>query len=335
MLPRTHIHAHLETIVRTVMQHEPGAPTLIVADDRCELARALTESYVAVTRAPVLSFYDVTAPDAKAALTALPPGSLAALVQSTSFQLPDYRIRVALADAGVKVIAHSNLARIEGPEIEIYIDALAYDAAYYRGVGAALKTRIDGATALCLESGEGAVLNVTSRLEPAKLNTGDFSGLRNMASQFPIGEVFTESADLACVNGRVRIYAFADLAFCVNVPTRPIALHVDHGIVTRAEDADAAFNDVLLQIARDDGLVRVRELGFGMNRAFSQTRTVRDVGAFERVCGMHLSLGSKHGVYKKPGIKRNEGRHHVDVFPITERVLLDGDPVYENGRYLL
>jgi aminopeptidase len=327
--------SHIEAIVRTVMLHAPGERVLLVTDNRCELARALTEAYVVVTGATAVSFYDVPAADAKTAFTALSPGSLAILIQSTSFQLPDYRIRVALADAGVKVIAHSNLARIEGAEIDVYVDALAYDASYYRNVGAALKARIDGASTLTLESGEGAALNVASRLEPAKLNTGDFSGLRNMASQFPIGEVFTEAADLACVAGTVRIYAFADLSFCVNVPHKPITLHVERGIVSRVDDADAAFNSVLEQIARDDGLVRVRELGFGMNRAFSRTRTVRDVGAFERVCGMHLSLGSKHGVYKKPGIKRNEGRHHVDVFPITERVLLDSELVYADGRYLL
>jgi aminopeptidase len=329
------LRSHVEAIVRTVMLHAAGEPALVVTDNRCELAQRLTAAYVAAIGAPELSFYDVPPTGAKAALTALAPGSLAILVQSTSFQLPDYRIRVALADAGVKVIAHSNLARLEGAEIDTYIDALAYDATYYRAVGAALKGRIDGASSLTLESGEGAVLSVASRLEPAKLNTGDFSGLRNIASQFPIGEVFTEAADLACVDGRVRIYAFADLAFCVNVPSTPITLHVEGGIVTHADHADAAFTAVLEQIARDDGLVRVRELGFGMNRAFSRTRTVRDVGAFERVCGMHLSLGSKHGVYKKPGIKRNEGRHHVDVFPITERVLLDSELIYAGDRYVL
>lgn len=325
--------AHLKQNVTVVMGHTLPHPALIVYDTRSDLARLLRDAYQSVLGCASLSFYEAEPGAAKAAFQSLPPQSLVVLLQSESFQLPDYRIRVALADAGVKVIAHSNLARIDAHEIVTYIDSLAYEAFYYRNLGHALKAQIDSATSLQLESGEGAILSVNAQLEPAKLNIGDFTHMKNVASQFPIGEVFTEATMLEATSGTVRLYAFADLAFCMQVPERPIVLHVHAGKVTHASDSCAAFDRVLEQIAKDDGGVLVRELGFGLNRAFSREKMVRDVGAFERVCGMHLSLGSKHGVYKKPGIKRNEGRHHVDVFPITERVLLGGTPVYEHGAY--
>jgi len=77
----------------------------------------------------------------------------------------------------------------------------------------------------------------------------------------------------------------------------------------------------------------VREFGLGMNRAFTQERTVSDVGAFERMCGVHLSLGSKHVVYNKPDIKKKHARQHVDVFVLTESVTLDGDEIFRDGAW--
>ena len=77
----------------------------------------------------------------------------------------------------------------------------------------------------------------------------------------------------------------------------------------------------------------VRELGFGMNRALTRERRVSDVGTYERMCGVHLSLGAKHGVYNKPLVKRKEAKYHVDVFPVTETVFLDGEVVFAGDAW--
>ena len=77
----------------------------------------------------------------------------------------------------------------------------------------------------------------------------------------------------------------------------------------------------------------MRELGFGLNRAFSQKRTVTDIGTFERMCGIHLSLGSKHASYNKPQISRSKARHHVDVFALTNTVTLDDQVVYRDDAW--
>jgi len=157
--------------------------------------------------------------------------------------------------------------------------------------------------------------------------------MTNVGGQFPIGEVFTEAQDLEAVNGRVRIFVFGDTAFQVNQPEKPITLVINKGRVTDVVDSTPEFDQVMANIRADEGEVWLRELGFGMNRAFSQTRTVCDIGTYERMCGIHLSLGAKHGVYNKALIKRSTARYHVDVFAVTEAVYLDDDLVYSDGAW--
>jgi aminopeptidase len=253
------------------------------------------------------------------------------LVQSTSFRLGVFRIRVELFKRGLKVIEHPHLGRMLDHECAAYVDALAYDPAYYRGVGGALKDRIDRAAGAVVDSG-GEILTYDSAFEPAKLNVGDYTGMTNVGGQFPIGEVFTEPRDLTSVNGRVRIFVFGDVDFHVNVPPAPITLCIEQGLITQVLDSTPAFDRVIAQIRAEEPLL-VRELGFGMNRALTAERRVSDIGTYERMCGIHLSLGAKHGVYAKPNLNRRHTRFHVDVFAVTERVTLGGETVFRDGAW--
>ncbi len=256
------------------------------------------------------------------------------LIQSTNFRLEAFRIRIELFRKGLKVIEHPHLLRMVGQEAEWYVDALEYDEGYYRGVGHALKSRLDKARSGFLISG-GERLTFGSAFEPAKLNVGDYTGMKNVGGLFPIGEVFTEAVDLEAVGGRVQLFAFADTSFSVNKPDTPITLVVEKGRVIEALNSNPEFDKVLENIRADEGEVRVRELGFGMNRAFTPERIVCDVGTFERMCGIHLSLGAKHAIYPKPEIKRKESRHHVDVFAVTDGVYLDDVNVFREGRWVV
>ena len=51
------------------------------------------------------------------------------------------------------------------------------------------------------------------------------------------------------------------------------------------------------------------------------------------MCGVHLSLGAKHGVYNKSNIRKATAKHHVDVFAITESLMLDDEVVYRDGAW--
>lgn len=326
---------HVRDILALAILHDATQRAIVVFDSRCELARALTESYR--RSLPTASFVDFDAVSPAAileALATLAPSDLVVLIQSTSFRLDAFRIRVELFKREVKVIEHPHLSRMRGDEALHYLESLAYDPAYYRVVGNALKARIDRASSGMVDSG-GERLIFGSAFESAKLNIGDYSGMKNIGGQFPIGEVFTEACDLEAVNGRVRIFVFGDTAFTVNKPDRPITLVVTKGRISDAIDATPEFEKVLDNIRADEGEVWLRELGFGMNRAFSKDRFVSDIGTYERMCGIHLSLGAKHGVYNKPNFKRSVVRHHVDVFAVTEAVYLDDDVVYRDGAWLV
>lgn len=325
---------NVQDILDFAIEHRAPHAAMVVWDGQCELALAVTAAYRQCLPEARFIEFDAVEPDAiRAEFAQLAAGDLVVLIQSTSFRLDAFRIRVELFKLGLKVIEHPHLSRMLGTaEAQRYLDALAYDPAYYRGVGRALKARIDVAKRGVIDSG-GAQLVFPAGFEPAKLNVGDYREMNNVGGQFPIGEVFTESLDLEALHGEVRVSIFGDTQFAVNKPPQPITLIVEKGRVIDVRDSTEEFDKVLANIRADEGEVWVRELGLGLNRAFTQQLTVSDIGTFERMCGVHLSLGAKHGSYTKPNIRRAEARYHVDVFAATKTVLLDDEIVYRDGAW--
>ena len=325
--------AHLRDVLGVVVEHGPAHNALVVYDTGSDLARALTEGYRRnLPGAVFIDFDSAGADQVLAAFKRMQASDLVVLIQSTNFRLEAFRIRVELFKLKLKVIEHVHLSRMPGAQGAHYIEALAYDSAYYRGVGQALKTRIDAAGSAAVHGG-GERLVFASPLESAKLNIGDYSGMNNIGGQFPIGEVFTEAQDLEAVNGRVQVHVFGDTSYLVNRPATPITLVIERGRVVGTVDSTPEFDKLMAIITADEGEVWVRELGFGMNRAFTRERRVNDIGTYERMCGIHLSLGAKHGVYQKPLFKRKDARYHVDVFAVTDAVYLDDELVYKDGRW--
>jgi aminopeptidase len=192
---------HLRNVLDIVFEHGPQHAAVVVYDLRCELAQALHAAYRNnLPDARFIDFDAVEPAEVLAAFSGLLPSSLVVLVQSTNFRLDGFRLRVELFKRELKVIEHVHLSRMPGAQAGHYIESLAYDSSYYRGVGRALKARIDNAPGAVVDSGDGALLVFDSKLESAKLNIGDYSDMNNVGGQFPIGEVFTEAVNLeACV----------------------------------------------------------------------------------------------------------------------------------------
>ncbi len=333
MLIRATAEKNVSDIVAHAVLHTTTQSAVVVYDEQTELAKILTEAYRSCVSGAKFIHFDQESPaDILEAFAPLKASDLVVLIQSASFRLGAFRIRVDLFARGIKVIEHPHLATMLPAEIPAYIDSLAYDPVYLRGIGHALKTQLDTATRAVVDSG-GEKLTFESGLESAKLNVGDYSQTKNVGGQFPIGEVFTEARDLTAVNGRVRIFAFGDTTFKVNKPAKPITLVIRGGKVVEALDSTAEFDQVLANIRRDETDVWVRELGLGLNRALTPDRIVSDIGTYERMCGVHLSLGAKHTIYKKPAFSRSQARHHVDIFVATESVLLNESIVYKNGAW--
>lgn len=232
------------------------------------------------------------------------------------------------------MLEHPHLSRISDEEALTYVNALHYDIKNIREVGKRLKEKMDVSKNIHIDS-NGAQLHFPVGVESAKLNIGDYSNMKNVGGQFPIGEVFTESKELKAVNGEVNIFAFADLSYRVNKPDKPITLTIKEGQVIACKNSTAEFDAVLALIRSEEEVVWVRELGFGLNRGMSKIKIVSDIGSYERICGVHLSLGAKHGMYAKPGFKRGDGKFHIDVFVDTSSVDIDNEQVFKDEAWLV
>ena len=326
---------HLVGLLNEAFHHTDEHTAVVVYDTACPLSIILSEAYKrSLPNAIFIDFHETIPQKIMEIFATLKPLDLVVLVQSRSFRLDSFRIRIELFKLKVKVIEHPHLNRMTDEESQVYVDSLEYDSKYYRGVGRALKAKVDSATSGVIDSG-GEFLVYSCAFESAKLNIGDYSQMNNIGGQFPIGEVFTEAQDLRALNGRVNLFVFSDTSYKINYPKTPITLIIKEGQVVDCENSTPKFEEILSLIRTGEGVVWVRELGFGLNRAFSKTRTVCDTGTYERMCGIHLSLGAKHGIYGKPGFKRGDGKYHVDVFVDTHSFKLDDEVVYKDGAWIV
>ncbi len=325
---------NLHDTVYSAIGYAPPRRALVVFDRQSELSSLLVDGYRAALPDGQFVDFDKTTPeDVRALMNSMSPGDLVVLVQSGSFRLDNFRFRLELFKRELVVIEHPHLRRMQGDELTTYVDAIAYDREYYRTLGPKIKSAIDGAARIVVSCAD-AELVYDGPFETAKLNIGDYAGMKNVGGQFPIGEVFTEPAALENVSGTVDLFAFADTNFELMVPERPIRATIEKGILTNVEHAPPEFIAMMDHIRADEALT-VRELGFGMNRAMTRHRFLKDVGSYERMCGIHISLGGKHTIYAKPGFPKRTSLYHVDVFVDVTRVTIDGVRAFEDGGYIL
>lgn len=344
---------------------------LVVFDTQNELTKIITEAYKIAL--PEAKFLDFEATENKEIITqfdSLNSQDLVVLIQTGSFRLDEFRIRIHLFNQKLKVIEHLHLYRNSPQTWPIYVNSLAYDKNWYGKMGPALKEKLVGCNTLVIKTtNQVAAANTLSGLQPGthlggeflssdshqiltvenspvtseitvtggleipKLNTGDYTGMENVGGTFPIGEVFTESKILENLNGSFWVYAFADSNFEIIMP-EVFQVNILNGLVESwSENAPKEFVEVIENIRKVERSV-VREIGFGLNRAMSKTLPLGDITAFERIVGVHLSLGEKHSVYKKAGITTHKSRFHVDLFLQTQQVLVDNEMIFQDGEYL-
>lgn len=326
--------ANVRGLLHLALEWQPGQTALVVHDGQSEMSRLLAALYHEACPEAMRIGFDETPPaEIHAAFDRLHPGDLVVLIQSTSFRLEAFRLRVELFRRGLKVVEHPHLARMTGPQIPLYLESLAYDPDRLRPLGRGLKDAVAQASSGVVRSSDGGILTCHGGYEVASLNVGDYAATKNVGGQFPIGEVFTEALDLESVEGRFTLFAFGDKNFTVALPPKPIVLHVSEGKVLGTEHSTPEFDAILEQIRADEGVVWLREWGFGLNKAFSPERIFPDVGTFERMNGLHFSLGAKHQIYPKANFRRKDGKHHVDVFVALDTLSLGDRTVFANGDW--
>lgn len=325
---------NVNDILTHAIQHAPEQRALVVYDTDSELARILTTAYRNVLPdATYLDFNEHTKEEIVAAFDTLSPRDLVILIQSMDFRLNEFRIRIYLFQKKLKVIDHMHLSRNTEDSWKTYVDALAYDPEWYRTTGRELKSILTQADTLRIQTGD-AILTLEGGMEEPKLNIGDYTGMENIGGTFPIGEVFTEAKDLSKLNGSLMIYAFADKSFHISMH-EPFRIDIKDGsLVGWSENAPQSFIEIAREVESNERPM-IREVGFGLNRAITREHYLNDITAFERTLGMHFSLGEKHTVFKKEGIKADKTRYHVDLFPVTDLVYADDRLIFTDHQYSL
>jgi aminopeptidase len=307
---------------------------LVVYDTQNGLTEIMTQAYRnVIPEAKFVNFDDMSKDEIIGEFNKLKPNDLVVQIQTMNFRLDDFRIRLHLFQQKLKVIEHMHLYRDDESVWDVYVDSLSYDENWYRQVAPRLQNTLAKTNILEIKS-KSCILEVVGGLEIPKLNTGDYTGMDNIGGTFPIGEVFTEALDFGTMNGSVYIYAFADKQFNISFH-EPFRIDIDHGIVVGyGENTPDLFIEVWNSVKEIERPL-IREIGFGMNKAITKERFLGDITAFERILGLHLSMGEKHSVYKKEGIIAKKSRFHVDLFLVADSVFCDGKVIFQNGQYLV
>ena len=158
--------------------------------------------------------------------------------------------------------------------------------------------------------------------------------MENVGGTFPIGEVFTELVDLSGANGVASIFGYGGMDFRTRI-VEPFQIRIENGLVVEVDSSAPAEVHEILRMVKDSELPYIRELGLGLNRAFSKTRPVSDITTFERQVGVHVSLGEKHAIYKKAGMKPKDTKYHIDLFIDVDEVWFDDTLRFKDASYRL
>jgi len=325
---------NISNILSLCIKHDSAQEkAIVIFDTGFGLTDIIKNAYsIALPHAQFVDFATLSRESALALFDTLSPKDLVVLIQTDNFRLNEFRIRLHLFEKKLKVIEHMHLIRNDESMWETYIDSLEYDTAWYPIVAPQIQNMLGQVEKLVITS-MGKELILSGGLEPARLNIGDYSGMANIGGTFPIGEVFTEAKVLEELGGEVFIYAFADKDFNVQM-YEPFLVTISKGqIVKVSENTPPLFKEIVDLVSSYERPI-IREIGFGLNRAISKERPLSDITAFERILGMHLSLGEKHSIYKKEGMTTNKTKFHIDIFPVVDRVTVDDKVLFEEGAYL-
>jgi aminopeptidase len=323
---------NITDILNFSIKHTPGEKSLVIYDTQNGLTRILLEAYkTALPSAKFVDFDTLSKDEILEEFENFNDNDLVVLLQSSNFRLDDFRIRLHLFNKKFKVIEHMHLYRNDEANWDVYVDSLSYDKNWYRTMGHALHSKLSTTNKLMIISGQSE-LTVMGGVEVPKLNIGDYSNIDNVGGTFPIGEVFTESKDFTQMNGTIKVYAFASQDFTISFH-EPFEVQIKQGLVVGyGSNAPQDFKDIV-EVVKQYERPLIREIGFGLNRAITKERCLGDITAFERILGMHMSLGEKHSVYKKPDIRTNKSKFHIDLFLQIDTVLCDGEVIFEGGTY--
>ncbi len=320
-----------------------GKKIVLVYDTNSKLSTMIWESYSKnlenFKNTQIIIFdetLDKEKENLKNSLLSLEEFSTVILVQSTSFRLDDFRIRLNLMNANIWCLEHYHLAYIKKEQYENYIDAIEYKTPYYLELSNKLEKAFNKANSMKVICNDWSIFEVTWWFEDLKKNTWDYE-ISSRWWTFPIWEVFNEAKIFDNVNWELAIYSYPDENFQVVFLEKPFVIKIEKSmIVSVSENTPKSFLDLLEKIKKsENNEVMIRELGFGLNTWITREKKLSDVNAFERIAGFHISLGKKHNIYRKKLDNKVVQRYHIDIFPDVKEIIVDKKIIFENERFII
>lgn len=311
---------------------------VVVYDDDCELTKNIWEAYkinlLWNDNSEIILFSNISAENLKEKLMNLPEFSTVVLVQSRDFRLDNFRIRLNLHNKWVWCLEHNHLIYLKEGESDNYIDALGYRGYEYNRLSHKFKLISDTAHTATIICHNWDTLEISGGFEDMKQNIWEYWSRRG--STLPLWENFTEAREFDNVSGKLSVTCYPDsdmnIHFC-----EPFTIEINKSLITcDDEKCPEVFRAFLDKIASsEDWVVMMRELGFGLNPAISNETSLNDVNAFERKAGFHISMGKKHGIFRKKLHKKIMQRYHIDVFPDIKQIYFDKILIFEKGMYVI
>jgi leucyl aminopeptidase (aminopeptidase T) len=219
-----------------------------------------------------------------------------------------------------------------------YAQSLKDESSWLQPTAEKLRSLFTKTNRIKVECAGGSILTYHSKMETPVVNDGDYSKMKNVGGGYPIGEIFSEPVDLSTANGQVEVYAYPGEDHKMRFTPKPFLITIKDGCV---EDGafPREFQPLMEMMRREnpDGKIPVREFGLGLNRNITPQKRLTEASAFERIAGLHLSLGWKHGAYLKKFKKQKElvQRYHVDIYPAATRIWLNDTLIFENGQFVI
>jgi aminopeptidase len=339
--------SNIQDILTHAIEYKPNEKAIVIYDLDYPLTNILVEGYKTAftnlkANVQYYNFADISIAGKAYVISLfdmLKESDTVVLIQSSNFRLDDFRIRLHLFSKKLKVIEHMHLYRNDESVFDVYINSLKYDLKtrnWYNNMANQLVNELSTTESMTL-SYQDATLT-TQNLEIPKINIGNYSNMDNIGGTFPIGEVFTEAKDFGLMNGSIYIYAFANREFNISY-YEPFRLDIKEGVIIGfGKNTPAEFTDVYNLVTGYERAL-IREIGFGLNSAITRDRPLGDITAFERILGIHMSLGEKHSVYKKVGITTHKTKFHVDLFLCVDSIRLTKEgkqkTIFNDGKYCL
>lgn len=346
MIPDSQVHR----IVSDTITKQMGCTTehIVVLYDRdSPLSCRISDAYIAVLHKrpnTVIQQYDETKKQETIdLLLGLETGSSVFLVQSSSFRLDDFRIRLQLFNNGVGCLEHSHLSYYPPEQEETFIQSLEWNGDEYARLGETIGKLLETSDEIQIYSGKNEVLHF-GPMEECKINDGRFYSQKNRGGSSICGEVFSESKDLESVSGTLSICCYPNEHFLIQ-QCEPFTITLEKGRITKVdENAPQEFMENIINRVKSgeynengDGEVMIREAGFGLNPFISFQNPLSYVSVFERQAGFHVSVGKKHNIYRKKFPKDVIQRYHIDIFSnCTKMVAVQNKTetvFFENGKY--